>query len=184
MPRLRLAATVTDPWAIDLEDSDLAPYQRGDRVYLILDPEARSLTPYTAIGNNGTPEPVWHRRSLLLAVPAGAVASEVVELLEALEDDLDDLQSCYRGTTWNVGSWDEEWIEISERIELELERCPTYWEASEWFRDVSPRELRADVEEAGSVEAYAQQQAQGAAGNIREGDVAAYVTAELEWGAE
>ncbi len=172
-------------WTINLEDSDLCPWE-GGAVSLYVDPEDRTISGHRDTG--GTPEPVWHGRALLLAVPARAVASAVVDLLGALEDDLDDLQSCYRGATWSgsnhVGSWDEEWIQISERIELELEACPTYWEASDWFSGISRDEIARDVEEAGSVEAYARQQAlSGGQVVVSEDDVAAYVVAELEGGA-
>ena len=135
----------TKPVAINIDAGRVGPKDSGARALLLLDPEARDVTTWWAIGS-GVPQHVYSRRWIAISIDTAADGVSLREAVEAKADAVDELFSLYRGTRWDgqnqVGAWGCEG------------QCTSEYEACSTCERVA--ELRDLIEEAaGAVACYA-----------------------------
>lgn len=156
------AETTVAPVTIAIDDGPLTAdsdgRNRGWRASLVLNPETRTVYPFTCVGS-GTPANVWHNLALSLSVSAVASGKHLREMLEGDEAQaiLAAIIDTYEGESWdghnNVGRWscDENGLpdytcDVAT-LEAMIEAVPTFWSASDYL---SPAwsECKREVEEA------------------------------------
>lgn len=127
----------------------------GEKAFLYLDPESRSVGTYNVVGS-GVPERAYHRRALLVAIPSDASLESALEIVKSNEDVLVQLFDAYKGIKWNghnhVGRWasdggdcDSE-LDLLDQIETAMEGATRCWNAYDWLRP-SWSEARAECKE-------------------------------------